>query len=85
MPGSVLQHAGHQQDLNYVYSLVGELSEVLRQNREQTSKIVRGVARIRDKVANGEPITLADLNGEVSGVLDDSTGKSRIGSLNLTR
>lgn len=76
MPGSVLQHAGYQQDLNYVYSLVGELSEVLRQNREQTQKIVRGVARIRDKVANGEPITLADLNSGVNGISEDLTGEA---------
>lgn len=74
MPTSVLQHAGYQQDLNYVYGLVGELSEVLKQNREQTQKIIRGVAKIRDKVANGEPITLSDVNGGIDGA-DDSNGE----------
>jgi len=43
-----LPHAGHQQDLNYVMNLLNQLSDQVRQNREQTEHIVAGVRHIND-------------------------------------
>lgn len=42
-------HAGNQQDLNYVMNLLNQLSEQVRQNREQTEHIVEGVRQIHTR------------------------------------
>jgi hypothetical protein len=51
MPNSMLPHAGNQQDLNYVMNLLNQLSEQVRQNREQTEHIVEGVRQMHSKKA----------------------------------
>jgi hypothetical protein len=33
--------AGHQQDLNYLYQQIQELSEVLKSNRQRTAELAR--------------------------------------------
>jgi hypothetical protein len=46
---SPFPHAGNQQDLNYVMNLLNQLSEQVRQNREQTEHIVEGVRQIHTR------------------------------------
>jgi hypothetical protein len=40
------QNAGHQMDLNHLYSMVIELSEVLKNNREMTRGIINGAEEL---------------------------------------
>lgn len=44
--------AGHQSELNYIYSLVEELSKQLAENRRQTEEIVAGIGRVRNRARN---------------------------------
>ena len=44
--------AGHQQDLNYIMSVVEELSAVLRKNQDQTASVVEKVGLVREMAAN---------------------------------
>ncbi|KUJ18320.1 uncharacterized protein LY89DRAFT_696674 [Mollisia scopiformis] len=44
--------AGHQSDLNYVMSMVEELSAVLRKNEELTNNVVEKMGRVREKASN---------------------------------
>lgn len=44
--------AGHQSELNYIYSLVEELSKQLADNRRQTENIVAGIGRVRNRARN---------------------------------
>ncbi|KAE8441581.1 hypothetical protein EG329_004666 [Mollisiaceae sp. DMI_Dod_QoI] len=44
--------AGHQSDLNYVMSMVEELSAVLRKNQEITSHVVDKMGKVREKAQN---------------------------------
>lgn len=41
--------AGHQAELNYIYSMVEELSRQLADNRRVTEEIVTGLGRVRNK------------------------------------
>ena len=43
--------AGHQSDLNYVMSMVDELSSVLRQNQALTNSVVEKMGRVRERAA----------------------------------
>jgi len=62
---SPFPHAGNQQDLNYVMNLLNQLSEQVRQNREQTEHIVEGVRQIHTrKQAPGTVAETAEVNGE---------------------
>lgn len=46
-PGpNIPQNAGHQMDLNYLYSMVLELSDVLKNNRDMTRGIIRGAEEL---------------------------------------
>lgn len=63
--------AGHQAELNYIYSMVEELSRQLADNRRVTEDIVSGLGRVRNKaksqnLANDEVIDAAadDINGK---------------------
>lgn len=51
MPNPMLPHAGNQQDLNYVMNLLNQLSDQVRQNKEQTEHIMDGVRQINAKKA----------------------------------
>lgn len=62
--------AGHQSDLNYVMSMVEELSGVLRKNQELTNNVVDKMGKVREKAQhlnlnNDELIAVvaAELNG----------------------
>lgn len=78
MPGSgaglpVPTPAGHQAELNYIYSMVEELSRQLADNRRVTEEIVTGLGRVRNKAKtqnldNGQMIDLAaeDINSTAS-------------------
>ncbi len=39
--------AGHQDDLNYMYSLVEELSKALEEQRAMTSRIIEATGKVR--------------------------------------
>lgn len=62
--------AGHQSDLNYVMSMVEELSAVLRTNQQLTAGVVDKMGRVREKAAhlnlsNDEVVAVvaSELNG----------------------
>lgn len=63
--------AGHQSDLNYVMSMVEELSAVLRQNQQLTANVVEKMGKVREKAStmnltNDELVAVvaAELNGK---------------------
>lgn len=43
--------AGHQSDLNYVMSMVDELSAILRQNQQLTASVVEKMGKVRERAA----------------------------------
>lgn len=69
--------AGHQADLNFVMSMVEELSRTLEHNRRLTQNIVEGVGRVRERakdthLTNDELIAsvAAELNGKHASDVD---------------
>ncbi|KAL9610630.1 MAG: hypothetical protein Q9167_004672 [Letrouitia subvulpina] len=63
-------NAGHQMDVNMLYQKVLELSEVLRENREQTQGIVAGAEELATRAAaNGAAPSLQEANAEISCIL----------------
>lgn len=65
--------AGHQSDLNYVMSMVDELSAILRQNQQLTANVVEKMGRVRERAAgsnmtNDEVIAAVaeEMNGRTS-------------------
>lgn len=63
--------AGHQSDLNYVMSMVDELSGILRINQQLTANVVEKMGKVREKakhlnLSNDELITVVanEMNGE---------------------
>ena len=72
-----LPSAGHQTDMNYLWSVVQQLSEVLADNRAQTAGIVRSVQHLQTRaVAEGISPTLGEVNGEImnASLLSTSNG-----------
>lgn len=64
--------AGHQSELNYIYSLVEELSKQLADNRRQTENIVAGIGRVRNRARNqslGNEELINAASEEVNGTL----------------
>lgn len=62
--------AGHQSELNYIYSLVEELSKQLADNRRQTENIVAGIGRVRNRARNqslGNEELISAASEEVNG------------------
>jgi hypothetical protein len=62
--------AGHQSDLNYVMSMVDELSQVLRTNQQLTASVVDKMGKVREKaqtmnLSNDEMIAAvaSEMNG----------------------
>lgn len=62
--------AGHQSDLNYVMSMVEELSAVLRTNQQLTAGVVDKMGKVREKaqhlnLSNDELVAVvaSELNG----------------------
>ncbi|EZF35046.1 hypothetical protein GTR04_4507 [Trichophyton interdigitale] len=68
MNASFPMNAGHQMDLNHLYAMVNELSEVLKNNRDLTSGIIKSAEDIaRRAAAEGTTPNLQEVNGEISG------------------
>ncbi|KAL8903231.1 MAG: hypothetical protein Q9207_004065 [Kuettlingeria erythrocarpa] len=64
---SMPMNAGHQMDVNMLYQKVLELSEVLKENREQTQGIVAGAEELATRAAaNGASPSLQEANAEIS-------------------
>ncbi|KAL2006400.1 hypothetical protein VTN00DRAFT_9068 [Thermoascus crustaceus] len=60
-------NAGHQMDINYLWEMVQELSEVLKYNREMTKGIISSAEEImRRATTEGASPTLQQVNGEIS-------------------
>ncbi|OAL69766.1 hypothetical protein A7D00_5805 [Trichophyton violaceum] len=67
MNASFPMNAGHQMDLNHLYAMVNELSEVLKNNRDLTSGIIKSAEDIaRRAAAEGTTPNLQEVNGEIS-------------------
>jgi hypothetical protein len=63
--------AGHQSDLNFIMSMVEDLSAVLRQNQQLSASVVEKVGRVREKAATMDlsndqlvAAVASELNGE---------------------
>ncbi|OAL44594.1 hypothetical protein IQ07DRAFT_476692, partial [Pyrenochaeta sp. DS3sAY3a] len=60
-----LPSGGQQTDMNHLWAVVQQLSQILEDNKQQTASIINGVAAIQDRAAEeGGPIR--ELNGELS-------------------
>jgi hypothetical protein len=67
-----LPSGGQQTDLNHLWSVVQQLSQVLEENRAQTQGIVNGVQAIQARAAEeggGSGIGIREVNGEINGIL----------------
>ena len=63
-----LPSAGHQADMNHLWSVVQQLSDVLAENRAQTVGIVNSMQQIQARAATeGESPTISQVNGELNG------------------
>ncbi|OCK84364.1 hypothetical protein K432DRAFT_378685 [Lepidopterella palustris CBS 459.81] len=61
-----LPSGGQQTDMNHLWTVVQQLSEVLAENRAQTAGIVTSVQQIQARAAqDGTSPTLAQVNGEL--------------------
>ncbi|KAL8725794.1 MAG: hypothetical protein Q9166_007125 [cf. Caloplaca sp. 2 TL-2023] len=64
---SMPMNAGHQMDVNMLYQKILELSDMLRENREQTQAIVAGAEELATRAAsNGASPSLQEANAEIS-------------------
>ncbi|KAF2817723.1 uncharacterized protein BDZ99DRAFT_405596 [Mytilinidion resinicola] len=58
---------GQQTDMNHLWGIVQQLSEVLAENRAQTAGIVNGVQQLQSRAAqDGVSPTIAQVNGELN-------------------
>ncbi|KAL1883442.1 hypothetical protein Plec18167_002446 [Paecilomyces lecythidis] len=65
--GGMPMNAGHQMDLNHLYEMVLELSEVLKNNREMTKGIITSAEEIMRRASSeGASPNLQQVNGEIS-------------------
>ncbi|KAI8943155.1 hypothetical protein NX059_001184 [Plenodomus lindquistii] len=62
-----LQSGGQQTDMNHLWAVVQQLSQLLEENKAQTQGIVNGVAAIQGRAAEeGGPVGLREVNGEIN-------------------
>ncbi|KAI2083515.1 hypothetical protein LOZ36_005556 [Ophidiomyces ophidiicola] len=67
MNSGMPMNAGQEMDLNYVYQMITELSEVLAHNRDTTRNIIRASEEIaRRAAAEGTLPSLQNVNGELT-------------------
>jgi hypothetical protein len=78
-----LPSGGQQTDMNHLWAVVQQLSQVLEDNKQQTLGIVNGVNAVRARAAEeGGPVngTFRQVNGELDGActstLEDCAGAS---------
>lgn len=67
-----LASGGQQTDMNHLWSVVQQLSQVLEENRAQTAGIVNGVHAIQARAADEGSVaglSLREVNGELNGML----------------
>jgi hypothetical protein len=65
-----LPSGGQQTDMNYLWSVVQQLSQMLEDNRAQTAGIVNGVQAIQARAAEEGSVggmSLREVNGELNG------------------
>jgi hypothetical protein len=65
-----LPSGGQQTDMNHLWSVVQQLSQMLEENRAQTAGIVSGVQAIQQRAAEegpGSGLGLQQVNGEING------------------
>lgn len=66
-----LPSGGQQTDMNHLWSVVQQLSQLLEENRAQTLGIVNGVQAIQARAAEEGGIgsmSLREVNGELNGM-----------------
>lgn len=66
-----LPSGGQQTDMNHLWAIVQQLSQVLEENKQQTIGIVNGVNAVRARAAEeGGPVngTFRHVNGELDGM-----------------
>tara|TARA_R110002003_G_scaffold138_9_gene12712 strand:+ start:3057 stop:3419 length:363 start_codon:yes stop_codon:yes gene_type:complete len=66
-----LPSGGQQTDMNHLWAVVQQLSQVLEENKQQTLGIVNGVNAVRARAAEeGGPVngTFRQVNGELDGM-----------------
>lgn len=68
--------AGHQAELNYIYTMVDELSRQLADNRRTTEDIVSGLGKIRSRAR-----TQALTNEQILATASDEINGNRISAL----
>ena len=62
-----LPSGGQQTDMNHLWTVVQQLSQLLEENRAQTQGIVNGVHAIQARAAeDGGPVGPRELNGEIN-------------------
>ncbi|GME48358.1 Glutamyl-trna reductase [Neofusicoccum parvum] len=69
MPNLVngLLSGGHQTDMNHLWQVVQQLSDVLQENRNQTANIMNSVQQIQARAAQeGTSPTIAQVNGDLT-------------------
>lgn len=65
-----LPSGGQQTDMNHLWNVVNQLSQVLEENRAQTQGIVNGVHAIQARAAEEGAVggmSLREVNGEING------------------
>jgi hypothetical protein len=62
-----LPSGGQQTDMNYLWGVVQQLSQMLEENRAQTASIVNGVQAIQQRAAEEGSIGMREVNGELTG------------------
>jgi hypothetical protein len=75
-----LPSGGQQTDMNHLWAVVQQLSQVLEDNKQQTLGIVNGVNAVRARAAEeGGPVngSFRQVNGELDGMLNRCTSKDQ--------
>lgn len=66
-----LPSGGQQTDMNHLWSVVQQLSQMLEENKAQTQGVLDGVQAIQQRAAeegvNGERGRFGEVNGELNG------------------
>ncbi|KAL0254575.1 hypothetical protein SLS55_010053 [Diplodia seriata] len=84
MPNLVngLLSGGHQTDMNHLWQVVQQLSDVLQENRSQTANIMNSVQQIQARAAQeGTSPTIAQVNGDLAA----ATSRQQAAELNNLR
>ena len=61
-----LPSGGQQTDMNHLWSVVQQLSQMLEDNRAQTLGIVNGVQAIQARAAEEGGVGIREVNGEIN-------------------